>query len=415
MTRTLHALVGLLGWVAVAACNDDAPVGPGLATSSSSSGSGGSSGASGGSSGGGASSGGSTSSGGSSSGDASSCTEVGAGAFQLGRLARGELAEFFGRLEPTLGTETDSLLLTLYGAGANAPGTFDLATGDDANFATCAHCVTVVSGPQDASTLFYQTAGSLTVQATPDAYEGGVRGTLSGLTLVEVTLDPRTLVSTPVPGGRCLTLASISIEVEPPPPPPVVPDTWTCAAAAYADGTCDCACGAPDLDCAADATPASCASCAACGTPAQCTDRVDPADLSACAETQEPETYTCDRFTYDDGAVCDCGCGAFDPDCASAGVAACDSCSACGTARCDLIVSAADNTQCTAAPPVPAGWTCNPVYWADGQCDCACGALDVDCGAAATPAACDYCAACDPAAGVTCSAVVTPDLLACQP
>ena len=136
---------------------------------------------------------------------------------------------------------------------------------------------------------------------------------------------------------------------------------------------------------------------------------------SETTETQEPETYTCDRFTYGDGAVCDCGCGAFDPDCASAAVAACDSCSACGTARCELIVSAADNAQCIAAPPVPAGWACNPVYWADGQCDCACGALDVDCGAAATPAACDYCAACDPAAGVTCSAVVTPDLLACRP
>jgi len=38
----------------------------------------------------------------------------------------------------------------------------------------------------------------------------------------------------------------------------------------------------------------------------------------------------------------------------------------------------------------PAGWTCDPAFWADGQCDCGCGLIDPDC---ADPSvdSCEYC------------------------
>jgi hypothetical protein len=39
---------------------------------------------------------------------------------------------------------------------------------------------------------------------------------------------------------------------------------------------------------------------------------------------------------------------------------------------------------------VPAGWTCDPVYYGDTDCDCGCGAPDVDC-ANALVASCVYC------------------------
>jgi hypothetical protein len=63
------------------------------------------------------------------------------------------------------------------------------------------------------------------------------------------------------------------------------PAEWTCAMAAYADGTCDCGCGALDaLDCA-DATSASCESCNGAGSCAEggvdCST-ISPVDNSTC-------------------------------------------------------------------------------------------------------------------------------------
>jgi len=51
-------------------------------------------------------------------------------------------------------------------------------------------------------------------------------------------------------------------------------------------------------------------------------------------------------------------------------------------------------TSATAAAAVPtgppAGWNCDPGYYADGSCDCGCGKLDYDCDSGAV-GVCDYC------------------------
>jgi hypothetical protein len=65
--------------------------------------------------------------------------------------------------------------------------------------------------------------------------------TLSDVTLVEVTIDDDSNVSTPVAGGRCLHLTSGSMSF---------PSGWTCDPDYYAaDDGCDCGCGVHDGDC----------------------------------------------------------------------------------------------------------------------------------------------------------------------
>lgn len=78
--------------------------------------------------------------------------------------------------------------------------------------------------------------------------------------------------------------------------------------------------------------------------------------------------WTCDPTHYSDGTVCDCGCGAPDPDCArglpESGCNEGEVCSAAGA--------------CVAR--VPAAWTCEPTtYDTNDGCDCGCGAPDPDC------------------------------------
>ena len=89
---------------------------------------------------------------------------------------------------------------------------FDLASGNNASFATCDQCVLVtqdVSGTT-ASKYFYQSAGSIQVNKPPIS-SGGISGSLSNVTLVEVTIDSN-YVSTPVPGGACLHVSSASFD-----------------------------------------------------------------------------------------------------------------------------------------------------------------------------------------------------------
>jgi hypothetical protein len=81
-----------------------------------------------------------------------------------------------------------------------------------------------------------------------------------------------------------------------------------------------------------------------------------------------PDAWTCNKAFFGDGAVCDCGCGAADSDCAGdlpvAGCAKLQKCDKTGT--------------CVAK--VPTGWTCEPgTYDALDACDCGCGVLDPDC------------------------------------
>src|SRR5690606_24126178 len=90
-------------------------------------------------------------------------------------------------------------------------GAIDLATVGD--YATCTHCVL---GVQDVTqgatpTYYFQVSGTMNMSSVSlfsDGAMSGTAGNLSGVTLTEVTINPSTYVSTPVSGGRCLTLQS---------------------------------------------------------------------------------------------------------------------------------------------------------------------------------------------------------------
>jgi hypothetical protein len=62
-----------------------------------------------------------------------------------------------------------------------------------------------------------------------------------------------------------------------------VPAGWTCPASAYGDGKCDCGCGGVDVDCP-DTHVASCESCTAFGSCANgpCPSSLAPADNTRC-------------------------------------------------------------------------------------------------------------------------------------
>jgi len=147
----------------------------------------------------------------------------------------------------------------------------------------------------------------------------------------------------------------------------VPPIAWSCSASYYGavDG-CDCACGAYDPDC--DDPLASLYGCAqgdqACDASGKCVKASDPSLLWTCLDTY---------YDADDG--CDCGCGAYDPDCATPGATlyGCPQ----GATGC-----LADGTCAGIAAPPPSTWTCPAARFdADDGCDCGCGARDPDCDA----------------------------------
>ena len=171
-----------------------------------------------------------------------------------------------------------------------------------------------------------------------------------------------------------------------------VPARWACAASSYGDGMCDCGCGVVDVDCP-DATAASCQVCDASScSPLNCKG-VNAADNAHCPTP--PYTWQCSPRLYGDGARCDCGCGAVDPDCASLGVAACDRCDdpgSCSAQACPGLIDPTANAHCT-PQPTPSGWTCGPGTYGDGICDCGCSVPDADC-RSSDPATCVRCLEC---------------------
>jgi hypothetical protein len=103
-----------------------------------------------------------------------------------------------------------------------APGTFDLAAKVDSNYETCNHCV-VVYEDQDPDTLdfartYFQESGTLTLEkVTSDPVSSDAKGSLTGVKLVEVTIDPDTWESTPVQSGKCLFIPAATFDTWVPP------------------------------------------------------------------------------------------------------------------------------------------------------------------------------------------------------
>ena len=127
-----------------------------------------------------------------------------------------------------------------------------------------------------------------------------------------------------------------------------------------------------------------------------------------------PAGWTCGPLAYGDGK-CDCGCGAADVDCSTSDLARCDVCNhtgSCNLAACPGRIDPADTTSCLAPP---AGWTCSPWTYADGEkCECGCGIPDPDC-KDATAASCDNCLAEGSCAKGLCpSSIVPGDNTRCQ-
>jgi hypothetical protein len=111
---------------------------------------------------------------------------------------------------PLAGSPPELVTVELYETMPIA-GTFDLGAGNDANYSTCKHCVLLAEdvNPMGIPKKFYfQTGGTMTITATDPATPAKSNGSIDGVTVVEVTIDPTTYASTPVPGGGCYTLPS---------------------------------------------------------------------------------------------------------------------------------------------------------------------------------------------------------------
>jgi hypothetical protein len=180
------------------------------------------------------------------------------------------------------------------------------------------------------------------------------------------------------------------------------PNAWTCNARLYRDGTqCDCGCGFPDPDCSSNDV-AACDTCDADGACSHqlCPGTINPDSNRACIKPTAPAGWTCGDYSYGDGRYCDCGCGVQDPDCNANTPDLCYRC-ACGT--CPDSIDPADPTHC--APP-PAGWTCAPELYANTECDCGCGVVDLDCTGT-------YCAICHGCAENHCERIDPSDSSRC--
>jgi len=146
------------------------------------------------------------------------------------------------------------------------------------------------------------------------------------------------------------------------------PEAWTCQEFLYdSGGTCDCGCGVVDMDCAG---PPSAAQCGAlwCDPGFHVTD----GDLGTCVRIA-PSSWTCAASRYVDD-VCDCGCGAFDPRCANTTIHACDREHCEEPAYVD-----AENIALCRSEGLPSNWSCAIQNYGDLICDCGCGAPDPDC------------------------------------
>ena len=112
------------------------------------------------------------------------------------------------------GALPDVISFEFYANGAPiGAGTFDLGSGDNSNYNTCSQCLRVLMDfdhgrPQK---LFFQTGGTLTVDAMTLPGSDPIIMSWQNVTLAEVTIDSMTLVSTLVPNGDCFTIVADEI------------------------------------------------------------------------------------------------------------------------------------------------------------------------------------------------------------
>lgn len=189
-----------------------------------------------------------------------------------------------------------------------------------------------------------------------------------------------------------------------------IPAAWSCSSFDYGDGTCDCGCGAKDVDCASLSVD-DCQTCTRGCSFETCPGTIDPDNSSFC--TTPPFNWTCSERFYNDGAICHCGCGAIDPDCDPIDPDSCDRCNvqgSCSAQDCPGTINPELISTCIQPEPPPE-WICDWFYYGDGSsCDCGCGAIDPDC-RGSTPSSCNSCWGCG-----ECPGRVDPmDISQCSP
>lgn len=149
------------------------------------------------------------------------------------------------------------------------------------------------------------------------------------------------------------------------------PAGWTCSEFYYGDGDCDCGCGVIDSDCSDGCAEAGCFA-------AVCDFCFESGGIMGQCEAPPPADWSCDAERYEDGEICDCGCGLADPDCGQAEGCTEPGCQADACNHC----TDTDGAPASCAGEVPSGWSCDPLAYGDGTCTCGCGVTDVDCEAA---------------------------------
>ncbi|CAN5375542.1 hypothetical protein BH11MYX1_BH11MYX1_02430 [soil metagenome] len=242
---------------------------------------------------------------GSGSGSNNNCTSLALGTLERASGATAMSALWRGAVSTDLGGaagSTADLQFEFYsGIEPSLVGSFDLTAGNQNNYATCATCVRVLEIDSMGAVVkqYFQDGGTLTLTADPLTSKH-MTGTITDLSLVEVTVDPMTFTSTPVVGGVCLSLGTMTLASGP------APAAWTCAENAYEDGvTCDCACAAHDPDCDAAAAPvAGCATAQICGSADTCvsTCHVLPTSMGYTTGTCAFENATLD-ICYTDATL----------------------------------------------------------------------------------------------------------------
>ena len=96
--------------------------------------------------------------------------------------------------------------------GTVAAGTYNLGTGDNANYQTCTECVRYLTDyveDEGYAHQYFQKSGTLKIDGVDDY--GNIKGTIAA-TLIEVTINSDTYESTPVAGGACFEIETANFD-----------------------------------------------------------------------------------------------------------------------------------------------------------------------------------------------------------
>jgi hypothetical protein len=215
----------------------------GTSAGSDSGGSGGTDGGTGGTDGG---------SGGQGGGPVRNCTEIAPGTVVVAydRHEAPSFVSYYTEIDSPLAfADLDYVKMEFYdGGGFNggSVGTFDLGTAEEAQYQTCARCLFVhQNDTQGNLKLFFQESGALIVQSSSDQMNGTIDVQLQDVTLIEVTVEDATALSTPVENGDCVHIEQATLTWTMSEP------TWSCYPSWQGDAYCDCGCLVQDEDCSA--------------------------------------------------------------------------------------------------------------------------------------------------------------------